>query len=157
MKLCPKCCKPNGRIHTRYGSYCRDCHNAACKISNRKRGKQVSAVNTKKRDKLRAYIISKKTGIPCADCGRIYPHYVMDHDHARGVKKGLISLAASRHWSLARLDEELEKCDLVCANCHRIRTHKRLGACGPAEKTVGYEPTDLGAHPGRPSNFESVV
>jgi hypothetical protein len=102
-------------------------------------------VNKKKRHDVRKYIISKKTGMPCADCGVVYPHYVMDHDHVRGEKKFLISIAALKHYSRAKLDEELAKCDLVCANCHRIRTYLR--AIGPADKTGGYEPPNHGAHP----------
>lgn len=61
------------------------------------------------------------------DCGIIYPPYVMDFDHKEGQKK-LNSVARLVHngWSKKRLLEEMVKCDLVCANCHRVRTYKRL-------------------------------
>lgn len=61
---------------------------------------------------------------PCIDCGNSYPHYVMEFDHARGEKIGTIAALASK-VSLARLVAEIEKCDLLCANCHRIRTYVR--------------------------------
>lgn len=72
-----------------------------------------------------AFILEQKQR-PCADCGAQYPHYVMDFDHVRGVKIGNISEMV-RDYSLAALKAEVAKCELVCANCHRIRTWQRLG------------------------------
>lgn len=66
------------------------------------------------------FVRSQKTG-PCADCGIVYPHYVMDFDH-RGDKRRIISNMT--RYSLESIKAEIAKCDLVCANCHRIRTFK---------------------------------
>ena len=60
---------------------------------------------------------------PCTDCGGEYPHYVMEFDHCRGTKSFNISGAATR--SLAVLEAEIAKCDVICANCHCKRTYKR--------------------------------
>lgn len=60
---------------------------------------------------------------PCADCKNHFPYYVMDFDHVRGVKVGNVSTLAL--WSIARILEEISKCEVVCSNCHRIRTHIR--------------------------------
>lgn len=64
---------------------------------------------------------------PCYDCGVIYPPYVMDFDH-RGEEKKLDSVAIliRNGFSKKKILDEIEKCDLVCANCHRLRTYKRL-------------------------------
>lgn len=62
---------------------------------------------------------------PCADCGQSYPYYVMDFDH-RKDKKFLISQAVRHGVSFNVLKEEIAKCDLVCANCHRIRTYSSV-------------------------------
>jgi hypothetical protein len=60
------------------------------------------------------------------DCGKSYPYYVMDMDHRHGVhKKGVISLMVSNGADETALLEEVAKCDVVCANCHRERTHQR--------------------------------
>jgi hypothetical protein len=62
---------------------------------------------------------------PCTDCGGRFPHYVMDFDHPdRSVKTGDISQMAASGLS-PRVLAEIEKCDLVCANCHRIRTRQQ--------------------------------
>jgi len=50
----------------------------------------------------------------------------MEWDHLPGtVKLGEIS-SMVRKWSTKLIFEELAKCELVCANCHAIRTYKRL-------------------------------
>lgn len=77
----------------------------------------------KERDIIRRFLIKEKSN-PCKDCGQVYPHYVMEFDHLKD-KDGDIANFASLGWSLKRVKNEIEKCDLVCANCHRIRTYKR--------------------------------
>ncbi len=70
----------------------------------------------KKRD-----VIDKYKNIPCQDCGGIFPTCCMDFDH-RENKSFNIATGTSR--SDKKLIEEIKKCDVVCANCHRIRTFK---------------------------------
>lgn len=59
------------------------------------------------------------------DCGNSFPPYVMDFDHVRGEKLGNVSSMCNNR-PLTTIMKEIEKCDLVCANCHRIRTQKRF-------------------------------
>ena len=65
-----------------------------------------------------------KSNHPCSDCHKQYPHFVMEFDHVpeRGKKTIDISKALCLGWALARILKEIEKCDVVCANCHRLRT-----------------------------------
>ena len=63
---------------------------------------------------------------PCMDCGVSYPPYVMDFDHRPGEEKVLpVATMISDSWGRERIEAEIAKCDLVCANCHRVRTHLR--------------------------------
>ena len=73
-----------------------------------------------------AWLDGLKVGRPCADCGGIYPPYVMEWDHLPGSEKKLV-LADTRRAAHARerIPAEMAKCDLVCANCHRERTFGR--------------------------------
>jgi hypothetical protein len=97
-------------------------YNSSYRIKNR--GKV--AVNRKKAAKrIRRFIADAKTEKPCMDCGVIYPAYVMDFDHVRGNKDFELSKASKREISLGKIMAEIAKCDLVCANCHRIRTFTR--------------------------------
>lgn len=64
--------------------------------------------------------------VPCADCGERFPTVCMDFDHLPGFEKvANISSLVQRPVSLERLVAEIAKCDVVCANCHRIRTADR--------------------------------
>ena len=73
---------------------------------------------------LAQYLRDLKTKTPCIDCGINYPYYVMDFDHVRGVKQANVMELVST-LSKKKIDEEIAKCEIVCSNCHRIRTHMR--------------------------------
>jgi hypothetical protein len=81
----------------------------------------VRASNTRKR--VQDYVRQIKQITPCADCGVLYPYYVMDFDHIDGDKK--FNLANSTQQGFLIVKKEIEKCEVVCSNCHRIRTHNR--------------------------------
>lgn len=70
----------------------------------------------------KANYIRAAKDVPCADCGESYPYYVMDFDHQRD-KDFMLSQAPTKQVSWKRIDEEIAKCDVVCANCHRQRTY----------------------------------
>lgn len=62
------------------------------------------------------------------DCGVTYPWYVMDFDHVFGEKYMEISLMVSNLNSKEKILAEIDKCQLVCSNCHRERTFKELAS-----------------------------
>ena len=64
---------------------------------------------------------------PCADCGIEYPHYVMQFDHLHS-KEFQLSDRKARYRSNEKIMSEIAKCDVVCANCHSIRTYERKTA-----------------------------
>ena len=73
-----------------------------------------------KRDEVNRY----KESIPCKDCGIFYPCYVMQFDHTKDDKlfdigHYLESMSRIKIW------QEIDKCEIVCANCHAIRSHNR--------------------------------
>lgn len=59
----------------------------------------------------------------CIDCKNT-DHRVLDFDHVRGIKSMDISIMVGR-FSDATILDEIAKCDVRCANCHRIKTHER--------------------------------
>ena len=78
----------------------------------------------KQKASLTRYIQKIKTDNPCLDCKISYPYYVMDFDHVRGRKhKNVMELIPTLSKKI--IDEEIAKCEIVCSNCHRIRTHDR--------------------------------
>ena len=78
-----------------------------------------------KRNKIRAYIQDYKQSHSCTDCKENYPYWMMDFDHL-GDKKFNISNFQTKNTTLKAIQNEIQKCDVVCANCHRNRTYLRL-------------------------------
>ena len=72
----------------------------------------------------KADVIQEYKERPCMDCGISYPYYVMDFDHVRGEKRFNVS-SSYTSYSWADIIDEIAKCDVVCSNCHRIRTAKQ--------------------------------
>lgn len=67
---------------------------------------------------------------PCADCGNKFPPVCMDFDHLPEHQKlfNISTVTNGRSgWTLEDLLTEIAKCEVVCANCHRIRTANRRG------------------------------
>lgn len=71
-----------------------------------------------------AIVQSVKSNTPCTDCGKKFHYCQMDFDHVEG-KDFPITRITSSALPVRRLLEELAKCEVVCANCHRMRTFKR--------------------------------
>ena len=61
----------------------------------------------------------------CADCRNRFPHYMLEFDHRPEHKKlGNIYYVLKKYGN-EKAWEEIAKCDVVCANCHKHRTHHR--------------------------------
>ena len=70
------------------------------------------------RPRNRAYVNDAKALVGCRRCG-IKDHRVLDFHHL-GDKDSAIAFAVQDGWSLKRIQAEIEKCVVLCANCHRI-------------------------------------
>lgn len=75
------------------------------------------------RDKIRA-----AKDKPCLDCGIKYPYFVMDFDHRPEEEKSFDVANSQMKKGWSKIEAEIAKCDVVCSNCHRLRTHSRLSA-----------------------------
>ena len=60
---------------------------------------------------------------PCMDCGVQYNPWVMDFDHR---DPSLKRRELTKCLTMTQFREEVVKCDVVCANCHRERTQKQV-------------------------------
>lgn len=81
---------------------------------------------SKQRSRERRQLIASMKDNPCKDCQRRFPSECMDFDHRDGEKK-VATISQLLSCSMDKLLGEIAKCDLICANCHRLRTyHRRL-------------------------------
>jgi len=84
----------------------------------------IAECTRKHRIKLRLKINEIKLNSPCVDCEGTFPPCAMDFDHVRGTKKYNVSKMVAKRMSLDKILKEIEKCDVRCANCHRIKTYE---------------------------------
>lgn len=136
MKRCSKCKKSKSysEFNFKYKkknvlqSHCRECsraelvrhyheHKSYYLEKAHKRNKRI-------RDTLRTYVWSYLSKHPCVDCGEKDP-IVLEFDHISEKADDISALI--RKAKLKKLESEISKCEVRCANCHRRVTAKRAG------------------------------
>lgn len=130
-KICSKCREDKPLSEYTKNKRKKDGLNHSCKICHRKyvnehyrKNKKYYKDKAKKQNKKVYKLIKElKENTPCADCGRQYPFYVMDFDHLKDKLFNVSWLAKTGQSK--KLREEMRKCEIVCANCHRERTWNR--------------------------------
>lgn len=106
--ICPKCDedkKPSEfykKTSSRKQPYCKPCFNSYC--SSRWIQKKKDAIE---------YLGGK-----CLDCKGIFPYFVYDFHHVNGKDYSWTKLRL-KSWST--ITKELDRCVLLCSNCHRTR------------------------------------
>ena len=133
MKCCPGCkqTKPfaafskSKRRKDGYQVRCKECRAAYArdqyKANKKKYLKRAKASKAKLEEEVRQ--IKEKT--PCADCGKFWPYYVMQFDHVDDNKVDDVSKILRHTGSRPKVMKEISKCEVVCANCHAERSHRR--------------------------------
>ncbi len=133
MKQCPKC-RGNkefsefGKNITNYDGlqdYCRKCKSLQDK-NYYKNNKEVHKLRIKKyinQNRLRLWNYLESH--PCVDCGENNP-IVLEFDHTKEDKLFAVAKMVTK-YSWENLEKEIAKCQIRCANCHRIRTAKQRG------------------------------
>ena len=131
MKRCGRCgeVKPSeafarrGSILQPWCRVCRKAYDAEYWQANKHRRRP----HRERHQEFRAWYEELKRA-PCCDCSGSFPPECMQWDHRPGEAKAAdVGWLASRH-ARKRILNEIEKCDLVCANCHAVRTRQRHGA-----------------------------
>lgn len=88
---------------------------------NRARAREILVIADNKKS-----LVDYLTSHPCMDCGQSDIR-VLEFDHVRGNKSGNISRMVGLGYSWSTILVEIAKCEVRCANCHRIRTNERQG------------------------------
>ena len=112
-KKCKKCGKRKGK--SQFNSKQANCK-SCCKKSVKERIKRA-----------RQFIYDYLLSHPCVDCSETNP-IVLEFDHIKNTKIGQVGQMAKYNPSIKALAAEIEKCEVRCANCHRIKTAKNNGS-----------------------------
>lgn len=108
-------------------SICKECHLEGRKRyyqKNKERLIPIASIRAKDRkDNSGDWFCTYLYGKSCMDCG--YNNILaLECDHVRGKTRN-VSEMVRNGYLVATMLKELEKCDIVCSNCHKIRTAKR--------------------------------
>jgi hypothetical protein len=137
-KVCPKCKQPHGinnfairnKLTNLRQSWCRFCQSDYRKQYYRNNRNIYIANAHARREKTRlensqsVFEYLKKH--PCVDCGETDP-IVLQFDHVRAKKWKNVSVMVSMGFSWRTIVEEINKCDVRCANCHLRKTANERG------------------------------
>lgn len=126
-KACRKCgeTKPLSSFHPNKSckdgvvGTCRDCTRVrVLDWIDRDRVSYREKINKRNRDRKRQIV--EHFGDVCHDCVKTYPQYVYEFHHLDPSGKD-VNPSRALTWSEDRMWKELEKCIMLCANCHKIR------------------------------------
>lgn len=154
-KRCRDCgeSKPRSEFHVHRGrsdglqDRCKTCNIELNKRWYREhpeaRAERMDAYARDRREERQALLLEYLLSHRCVDCGESDP-VVLDFDHLRDK---IANVSAMLKWRWSAVLAEIEKCEVVCANCHRRRTAKRIGSFrfrnGSGAPSPGY-PDDSG-------------
>lgn len=136
-KLCKHCgvekdisdFRPNKSKNDGHQFYCKECDREFQRIwysKNKEHVKKKSKISDiKYRERAREFITNYLKDHPCTICGENDIN-VLEFDHLRNKTKG-VAYMVSCGFSLEKIKDEIDKCQVLCCNCHRRKTIKQLG------------------------------
>ena len=98
--------------------YCLACHKSANRAALKLPRRQRQTLAAQKRHQAKKLAVVNAAKTACVRCGESDP-ICLDFHHRDEGTKHLAIAAAVRKWPLKRVMQEIEKCDILCANCHR--------------------------------------
>lgn len=100
------------------------------------REKQYARVK-RNQQRIKDWIDSFKENLSCIECGETHPGCLDFHHRDPSQKKADISKTHLKGWSLDRVKQEIEKCDILCSNCHRkLHWLQKHGSVNPHSDKV---------------------
>jgi hypothetical protein len=125
---------------------CRDCNrNSSRRYYAAHRVEHVRTIverNGRRRLESKSFLAAYLLEHPCVDCGASDLR-VLDFDHRPGeVKRKDVMRMVREGFSISRIMDEVNKCDVRCRNCHAIVTLERAGDNWRSRAMRGERPAD---------------
>jgi len=92
--------------------------------SSTKNKENIIKRNKERKIEIRNFVLSYLKTHPCVDCGETDP-VVLEFDHLYNKSENVNKLMAH---SISIVSDEISKCEVRCANCHRRKTAKQFGS-----------------------------
>lgn len=128
LKFCGKCKKDlednkfskrnKGNSHG-LQAWCKKCSNANRRKDYFKNQEREIKVRKDRKDSIREFLVEYKSKLFCAICGENHPA-TLDFHHVNPEEKDFrMADAVKDGYSIKKILEEIQKCQVLCANCHR--------------------------------------
>jgi hypothetical protein len=130
MKICNKCKQKKELIEFNKNKYVKDGYQSWCKICVKEKSKEhylnnienilkkVKVRNKENTFKAQQTIDSFKEGKCCQKCGYNEYKCVLDFHH-KDPKQKNFNISTGGRKNIERIKKEIEKCVILCSNCHR--------------------------------------
>lgn len=134
MRLCYRCMEIKDiadfpKRATKVMGICKICYEkyyGSIEDREKKRKEANGILHARRVEKCREYVRQHLQNNPCMDCGN-HDWEVLEFDHIDPKCKNENISQIMRRGSLSVLEQEMEKCEVVCANCHKKRTNRQFG------------------------------
>lgn len=103
---------------TYLNSRCKQCHNAYTKAHYAAEPATYKDRAATRKKGLRQWLRGMKSQLKCNRCGEDHPA-TLDFHHRYGPKSFSLAKVGTYGWGHDKIEEELDKCEVLCANCHR--------------------------------------
>lgn len=100
---------------------CSNCH--SIKTAIEQKWNDPKKIKSRKKRKNLPKFIEYLNSHPCVDCGESNP-VVLEFDHIRSKKQRISRLVERASWKTVL--KEINKCQVLCSNCHQIKTSKQF-------------------------------
>jgi len=139
MKVCTICKETkspnefntNSRKKDGKQNYCKECgkkaHAAYYKTNRTSMRAQINERTRRVRAEYRQKVFNYLAAHSCVDCGESDP-IVLEFDHVRGQKLEAVAVLVQQAVAWGRIEAEIAKCEVRCANCHRRKTYKECAS-----------------------------
>lgn len=77
------------------------------------------AINRRNKVRIRNFIREFKVSLTCGECGENHPACLEFHHLDPSKKEISIANTIKNGWAIERIKKEMDKCIVLCANCHR--------------------------------------
>lgn len=103
---------------------CKECQKAVSRKHYEANKQAYFDRNQQVRRRQKERLLEIKSQSPCRDCGQTFHPFIMEFDHLSADDK-TFSIGRRGSKSNKQIQTEIDKCDLLCANCHKLRTFRR--------------------------------
>lgn len=121
MKICSKCDEEKLLTEfTRNGDHrwCKSCVRGYDNIRHKEIAVKRRAQKNARQEHIKEWYRDYKSSVYCNRCGVDHPAVIEFH-HTAGDKIDCVSNMVVRGFAIKRILEEIQKCEVLCSNCHK--------------------------------------